>query len=217
MTKKQSAMRIADIVLNFACFVMVAVSVSMFFVRGGSGNMDVVGAKAFRYYTVDSNILLGVASLVVAISGLMRLRSGKPLPKAVVLLKFCGTCVVLITFFTVIVFLGPVFGFAGMYANQSLYLHGVVPVLAALTLLILERGTEFSAWESLLSLIPTALYGTVYFIMVLAVGRENGGWEDFYGFNMGDRWILSVAVMGLAAAGLALLLRALYRIGRKKK
>ena len=67
---------------------------------------------------------------------------------------------------------------------------------------------------------PVVLYGAVYFIMVIGVGKENGGWQDFYNFNAGGRWYVSVIVMLAAAYVTSLLLcaaqTALFRLKRGK-
>ena len=212
--KKKTAWRILDIALNLAAFCMVALCVASFFWRGGDGNMQVAGFTAFRYYTVDSNVLFALTALLAAIVQCASLKSGKLLPKWVIVLKFTGTIVVTVTFLTVIVFLGPLFGFGMMYDGVSLYLHGIVPVIALFSLLALERGTFFSRKEALFSLIPTLLYGVVYFLMTVWLTPHR--WEDFYGFNRGGFWYVTAIIMVAAAALLAMIVRALY-VGKRGK
>ncbi len=215
--KKERIKRIASILINFAIVIMTAFSVGSFFTTGGRGNMEVAGFKAFRYYTVDSNVFCAIGCLLLGISSLAGLlRKKTTLPKWAVVLKFAGVNTVMITFWTVIVFLGPQMGFGMMYEGASLYLHGIVPVAAVLSLMLLERGQKMTVPEALLALLPTLVYGTVYFIMVAGIGKANGGWEDFYLFNRGGLWYVTFLVMGVLAAGLALLLRFFYQ-GRKKK
>ena len=53
--------------------------------------------------------------------------------------------------------------------------------------------------------------------MVIIVGQENGGWADFYGFNMGGKWYISMAAMLAAAYLIGLGLWAAERLCSKKK
>ena len=59
--------------------------------------------------------------------------------------------------------------------------------------------------QSFLGLVPMALYGTVYFLQVLVF--EN--WMDFYVFNQGGRWYITVPVIFTATCLMCLLVRLL--------
>jgi len=50
----------------------------------------------------------------------------------------------------------------------------------------------------------------LYVTMVIFIGEKNGGWYDFYGFNIGGFWYLSCMVIILATLGLAALLRIIH-------
>ena len=43
--------------------------------------------------------------------------------------------------------------------------------------------------------------------MVVIKGPEKDGWEDFYGFNKGGRWYLSVVMMAVMTLAIAFLIR----------
>ena len=61
--------------------------------------------------------------------------------------------------------------------------------------------------QSLWALIPVAIYATVYFIMVVVITAERGGWEDFYGFATRlPLWIPVTLIMPLTF-GIATVLR----------
>ena len=51
-------------------------------------------------------------------------------------------------------------------------------------------------------MIPILIYGIIYFIMVIVVGIENGGWHDFYGFKKN----LGVATNSVVMATLSLII-----------
>ncbi len=67
-----------------------------------------------------------------------------------------------------------------MVTGTNLWLHLVAPVCTVILFLSVEAGISLSRREALLCLIPFFAYMAVYFIMVVLIGKENGGWSDFY-------------------------------------
>ena len=197
------------VICNLLVFVFTAVGVSRFFISGGQGNMSVWGVRGFMFFTVDSNVLAAVAGLFC----LIRELRGEALTKAEAVLKYVGSVAVAVTFFTVLLFLGPVFGFRGMYQGNNLFMHMVSPLLCMVSLCLSENLPPLRLRSTLLGLIPTAVYGAVYFVMVVVLGR----WFDFYGFNMGGMWPVSFALMLLATWLLSLLLWAVRRALGKRR
>lgn len=195
-------------ILNLLIFVLTAYCLSVFFSRGGEGNMQVGGKYCFMFFTVDSNILAAIAAVILAAFQLRNgLRGEKRIPRWVMTLKYVGTVAVSVTFFTVVCFLGPVFGFPGMFAGNNLFLHLICPLLAIFTCFLLESEPPLRFRCTFLGLLPTFFYGIVYIVMVI-FRRQ---WYDFYGFNMGGFWYLSAALMLIATYLLALGLWALRR------
>ena len=74
-------------------------------------------------------------------------------------------------------------------------MHLAGPLAALVTFLFLETDSEVSIPETFLALIPPALYGAVYLTEVVFIGEENGGWMDFYTFNRGGYWYVTVVVI----------------------
>ena len=142
--------------------------------------------RAFRFFTVQSNALCGLSALLMCLA---------PEAEWVWLLKYVGTVAVTVTLLTVLCFLGPTMGYEHLLSGADLFMHLITPVLSLGSFCLLERrGLSFP--QALLGLIPLGLYGLLYCYKVLAAppGRE---WADFYGFNRGGRWPLSMAAMGL--------------------
>ncbi len=204
---------VLSLVLNLVLFVLVACCLAVFFTRGGAGNMRVYGKYCFQFFTVDSNVLAAVAALLLAAAQLRSLRGGGEPPLWTVALKYVGTVAVSVTFFTVVCFLGPVFGFRGMFAGNNLFLHLICPLLAIFSCFLLETQPPLRFRSTLLGLLPTLVYGAIYVVMVVFRRR----WYDFYGFNMGGRWYLSAAMMLIATYLLALGLWALRRAAGKQR
>lgn len=152
----------------------------------------------FIYFTSDSNILNGICSLILILFLLMMLcGNGSLIPFWVYALHFIGTCAVMVTCATVILFLGPIAGYKKMYTGSDLYLHLICPVLSLVSIVILSTGYigEIPFYMTFLGIIPTVIYGILYIILVLLVGPEKGGWEDFYTFNRGGKWYISASLM----------------------
>ena len=200
---------ILSVLLNLAIFIQTLFSVLSYF----QPEMD--GTGCFMYFTVDSNILAAVVSLLLAIWELCHLRGEAP-PKWMMLLKFTGTVAVSVTFFTVMLFLGPMMGYGPMVTGHNLFLHVLNPLAAMLSFALLEREPKLRMANTLWGLLPTLIYGVVYFYQVMILGPWKGGWFDFYGFTLGGKWYLSAIALPVATWLIALMLWALRKLGKKK-
>ena len=205
---------IAAAVCNFLIFAFTVYGMSRFFTVGGDGNMPVMNTRCFQYFTVDSNLLAALASLLLLAVQLHCLGKGEAAPKALMSLKYVGTVAVSVTFFTVFCFLGLIYGYRSMIEGVNLFMHLITPLLAMLSFCVMEREPALRFRSVFLGLIPTAVYGIVYMGMVVALRR----WYDFYGFNIGGRWILSSALMLIATFVISAVLWAVRRAaGRREK
>ena len=162
------------------------------------------GAKlkqAFRYFTVQSNVLCSAAALLLCLF---------PAVRWIWVLKFVGTAAVTVTMLTVLLFLGPQYGYRALLSGPDLVMHLVTPLLALGSFCLLERrGLVFPLL--LTGLLPVALYGCLYLYKVL-LAPEPKRWEDFYGFNKGGRWYLSLPIMLTAALLISLALSAIQSL-----
>lgn len=94
-----------------------------------------------------------------------------------------------LTFIVVAIFLAPLFeisgaGYFAMFSGDMFFFHLLNPMLA-MTVCILISGRRFTLTDSILSMIPAAVYGTIYCIMVVS-----GKWSDFYYFTFGGNFKL---------------------------
>ena len=181
---------------------------SMFFISG-SGNMRVRRYTIFRYFTVDSSILCAISCVFSLIQALR----GKFEGKACMLLRYAGTAAVTITMMTVLLFLGPVYGYASMFSRWNLWLHLLGPILAIVSFVWLERdGIHPEKKHLFLSMLPVIVYGIVYLVMAVVIGADNGGWQDFYGFNRSGKWYISYIAMMAGTALIGVVLRKLRTV-----
>ena len=147
-------------------------------------------APLFRYFTVLSNELCALCSLVVIIAWL----ANGSLPLWVILLKYVGTVAVAVTFLTVFLILGPLSGaWDKLLTGPDLFWHLFCPLLAIASLCFFEH-TDFGFGWVFLGLVPVISYGIFYFYRVVAL-PEDRRMEDFYGFNKNGKWPVSCAMM----------------------
>ena len=188
---------IPSVIFNAAIVVLTAGAVA--------GHMKKAPPKVLlRFFTVLSNLLCALAALAVGIARLC----GEA-PQWVLVLKFVGTAAVSVTFLTVMCFLGPVvYDYKKMLTGPDLFLHLICPVLAIVSLLVWDMPAG-GFWLVLLGMLPVVIYGVFYIYRVI-FAPEDKRWQDFYGFNMGGKWVWSYIAM-LAAAFLISL--ALWLVG----
>ncbi len=204
--------------LSVICALLIIIftvwSVGDMYLHVGSGNMQVSRAVVFRYFTVDSNILSAVSVLLLLIWRLGGApgRTKRTVPGWLTLLRYMGTVSVTVTLMTVLCFLGLLYGYASMFAGWNFYLHLAGPLLSIAAFIRFDPGEVLPGKLIWTSLLPTAVYGAVYLYMAVVRGMENGGWPDFYGFNIGGRWMISLAAMLLAT----LLIGAVLWLARKR-
>ncbi len=189
----------AALVMNIIIAAVTAgIVISYFF--GNTGVLRDNGWDSFKFFTTDSNILSMVASIVMIIHEIQLLRGKNArIPRGVILFKFVATVAVTVTFCTVMLFLGFIYGYGFLLSGTAFHMHLVGPLLALISFIMLENLGTIRFRESFLGIIPVTLYGAVYLTMVVVIGEKNGGWMDFYAFNRGGRWYLTVLIMHIAA------------------
>lgn len=205
------ARNILAFIANLTVFVATAICVATFFLAGGVGNMQVTGWAAFRYFTVDSNVLAALGCLVGLSCNMVGVITGEDyLPRWALLFRFAGTVAVTLTLVVVAAFLGFVYGFEMMFTGINLFLHGINPALCILTFMFLDKGlVRFR--EVWIPLVPVLAYGVVYVLMVVYRGVAAGGWPDFYQFNTFVTWPVSVLVAAVATFLIAAIERLPHR------
>ena len=178
-------------IINLLNVVLVSMCVVSLYTMGGTGNMEVAGAKCFKFFTVDSNILMALASIPALIFEITNVIYNKNrMPKVIIVLKYIGTVAVLVTFLTTALFLPLMYDFFELFQGMNFYLHLYCPIFALVSLLI-ETQEELKFKNAFLSALPVVIYGFIYILMV----KYMGTWEDFYGFDINGLGIVSYIVM----------------------
>ena len=197
-----AVLNILSLICNALILAFMIKSLVSFYLRGGRGNMRVKGKGAFMYFTVQSNVLMALtAAMMLVFNIITAAQPAFEAPHWMMLVKHMGTVAVMLTFSVVFFIFVPSSGVAPMIEGDNLFLHLISPLIAALTLIVFDRGVKLSFICVLTGLIPTALYAALYYYMVMVKGPERGGWEDFYRFNAKGKWLL-MAVMIFAMTAL---------------
>ena len=169
------------------------------FGSGRHGAFSVEGLQSLRYFTVLSNLLQGG----VCLACLCGANVGR--------WKYVAAVSVALTFFVVLLLLGPTYGYDSMYVGANLWFHLILPILSMVNFLVVDREGTFSLRDSLFTLIPMLVYGLFYVGNLLVNGvRDN----DWYGFaKHGPQ---SAAAAFLIILGLNWIIALLMRLPRRR-
>ena len=151
--------------------------------------------EAFKYFTVQSNVFAAITALI---SLIYLFKKNKSYPVWLITTKLVSSVGVGVTFTVVIVYLVQIYPIELLYNNANLFLHGIIPVLAIASFVLLEPKAKINFKVNFFSLLPVGIYGTFYLINVAAnndFGNYNGA--DWYAFGKFGVWIglLSLSII----------------------
>lgn len=155
--------------LNIFIIVMVILNWLRMMFGFSIGGLTAKGFRTLKYFTILSNLFEAYASFIW-------------LYKKNEKLKYIAAISVALTFLTVLLFLGPLFGFRFVYIGSNFWFHLIIPLIAVIEVILFNNQT-FSNKDNLFGLIPVLLYGVFYIGNVLINGI--GQWpnnNDWYGF-----------------------------------
>ncbi len=201
--KKNKNLKIS-LVLNIIIVLMVLLaSIMMFtgfkFMKGTEPVLETTKLGMFKFFTVDSNIFMGVMAFLFALKEIKVLKKEeKEISRLYYLLKFMATVSVGLTFVVVFVYLGPICkgGVLVLLRNSNLFYHLLVPVFSIITFIFFERNDKLSFKYSFYGLFPMTLYGLFYITNVL-IHMQDGKVStkyDFYWFVQEGVWTAFIVV-----------------------
>lgn len=177
--------------LNICIFCLEVLSVVwMFSGLRLPGTGDVLSSSRlgiFKYFTVDSNIFMGIVAFIVALE-LKKLLDGKAnaLSKKTYLLILMGTAGVTLTMLVTIFYLAPTIpnGWVVCFNNSNFFLHLVNPLLSIIAFVCFEKTNRLSVSDSVWGVLPMGIYAIYY--VINAVTHSKDGFVlmgyDVYGF-----------------------------------
>ena len=145
------------------------------------------GYQTFMFFTTDSNVLTAIASALVMICDIKILQGKRTtVARAFTLLKYAGVVGLVLTFFTVLCLLIPIYGIAMEWGGTGFHMHVMAPLLSFVSFVFLEEHTGLRLSDMFFGILPVIIYGAVYFSQVVLFKN----WIDFYAFNSGGKWYL---------------------------
>ena len=190
-------------VLNYiiALFVTIGTIFMLFGVKfmGPEDGLSATKIEMFRFYTVDSNILMGIVSLIFAIFETKLIKGEiEKIPTKLYVLKLISTVGVTLTFLTVVLYLAPIatYGYFSMFRNANLFFHFLVPVLSIISFCFLEKTEGISFKHTFTGIATMVIYAVFYTINIL-IHAENGKVSpiyDWYWFVQNGVWTIVIVI-----------------------
>lgn len=166
-----------------------------------------------KYFTVLSNLFEAMACILFVVS--VPVRRLRVFAETV---KYTATVCLMVTFTVVLVFLGPAFGYAGLYSGTLMFMHLIVPLVSFAEFIFFCRPYHrFTV--TLFPVLAVFLYGAFYLANILVNGvGEMPAPNDFYGFTawgMGFGIVIYASIC-LATWGMSVAFRSLNLMIAKK-
>ncbi len=173
---KKDVKKTISIILNSMIVICTVLATIMMFTglkfsQGTEAVLESTKLGMFRFFTVDSNILMGITSLAY----LIEIVRNKNISRQLYLTKLASTTAVTLTFLVVVLYLGPISkgGMISMFRNSNLFFHLITPLLSIISFTLTEKYNAKSVKDSFVGLIPTAIYG-IYYLGNIILHLEDG-------------------------------------------
>lgn len=178
--KKKTKIKIAFI-LNIIIVLMTLTSFIMMFtgfkfMHGPETTIASSTVGRFRFFTIDSNLLMGVAALLFAIQQYKVLKGKKrKIDIRFYVYKLMATCSVGLTFIIVFFYLSRITpnGFFSIYMNQNLFFHGLIPLVSMINFILYEKTNQLEIKHTFMAVIPVTLYAIYYVTNILLHMKNN--------------------------------------------
>ena len=212
-------------ILNILIVIFLIFSLIVMFGRINFMNMknpieEAHSIAMLKYFTTDSNILVGIASLFLLIEENKVLKDNrKSIKTSIYIFKFISTVAVMVTFLTVFIYLGPGSsgGIVSMLTNSNLFMHLIIPVLAFISFVFFEKNNKIDKKYIKYGVLPVVIYA-IYYLTGVLTHLDNGHVSikyDWYWFvQSGIRYIFFVVPIMLI--GTLLLSYIIYILNHKK-
>lgn len=214
-----------SLAINFITVILVVISsIIMFtgfkFMHGTEIVLESTKLGMLKFFTVESNLLMGVVALIFSINEIDVLNGKQQEIKLCnYKLKLMATTAVGLTFFVVFAYLGPIAttGLSSLLMNSNLFFHLIIPVLSILNFVLFERTDKLKFKSTFYGIIPTAVYG-YYYLFNIIIHMENGVVSpayDWYWFVQYGVWTAIIVVPGIFLITYIISL-VLWRANKKK-
>ncbi len=187
MTSKTKTAVRASINILIVVFTLIA---TLWMAFSKDGDLSVSGIQMLKFYTVDSNILMGIAAMLSLPFDLRKLK-GKDVktPFVIDLLYYIGVFGVILTFLTVIFFLSPMMvknggSYFAYFSGPNFFMHFATPILAIFSFFFFQEKREIKYAYSFLPVITLLAYAIFYMSYLYRNGGIGNKNIDWYGFTL---------------------------------
>lgn len=214
MKKKSLILNIIIVLLTIFASILMFTGIKITY--GAEPILETTKLGMFKFFTVDSNIFMGLTSLLFIIKEI----KNEEITKTMFRLKLMATTAVSLTFIIVFTYLGPISkdGIISLLQNSNIFFHLVIPVLSIITFILFEKTNKLKFKDTLYGIIPTIIYAVLYLINIL-IHTENGKVSpvyDWYWFvQNGVKTAIIVAPMIILISYIISLI--LWKLNRKEK
>lgn len=181
-----------SLIINIIIFILTVIATvcmmaGIHFMGAETNSLTARNITVFRFFTVESNILMGIMALVFSIFEIKVLTKKRDhIPSKLYILKLISTVGVVLTMLTTVLFLAPTskHGYFSLFTNSNLFFHFVIPLLSLITFIFFEKTEKIKFKYTFAGIIPMFLYGIFYSINIFT-HIENGKVSpiyDWYGF-----------------------------------
>ena len=172
------------IVINLLISILTFIAFIWMFVGVSDASFAAIGLESLKYFTVLSNLFVGLVSTISIFFYLGK----RKLPKILEVLKLSATTSVTLTFLVTLFYLVPLLGgnALSLYMNNNFLFHLLIPILSFISFAI-DDSMSLKKREYLLALIPIIIY-MIYYVSNVYIheGTSNITYNyDFYGFTKG--------------------------------
>ncbi len=179
------------IIVIMTIFAFIVMFMDFKFMPGTETTIASSKVGRLRFFTIDSNLLMGIAALVFLIEEIKLLKGKiKEINRKYYVFNLMSTSAVTLTFMVVLVYLGQIApnGLYSMYVDKNLFFHGLIPLVAMINFIFFTNTDKLKFKDTYYGLIPMILYAIYYITNVLS-HIENGKVSpdyDWYYFIQGN-------------------------------
>ena len=92
----------------------------------------------------------------------------------------------------------------------NLFLHTLVPITSIVLFAFVNMYYNVKFKAIFFTLLPVFIYATMYFILEIAISKDDGGWRGHYHFHELMPWYYIAMIMFALTFGLANLLKSIH-------
>lgn len=203
-----------SLILNIIIFILVMLG-TIFMIAGirfmeNDMVLTTTNIEAFKFFTVDSNVLMGICALIFAYFDYLVLsKKIKEIPNWLYKFKHIATVGVVLTFIVTVFYLAPFGGYSffAFFKNSNLFFHLIVPILSIITYVLYEKNNKTGKSVVALGTITMIIYAVFYVINYIVNYSADKAREtyDWYGLMsdsiIGD--IISLSIMLILTCGIS--------------